>query len=78
MKVNCCIELPSWKECRRKIENERYCKENGHTQIEEEKPTELERFIYEEEPSGPQDMFFRERLAKLVNYLVLTNSPSKE
>lgn len=68
----CAIELPSWSECRRLLENEQWCKENGHTQIEEEKPTELHRYIYEEEPAGEEhSKNFRERLSKLINFLVI-------
>ena len=69
--IKCAINLPDWNECRRKIDNEKWCKENGHTQIEEEKPDELERFIYEEEPAGKENADnFRERLTKLINFLV--------
>lgn len=59
--------LPSWNECKRRIGNEQFCKEYGHTQTEEEKPTPLHRFIYEQEPEGgEQEKTFRELLSNLL------------
>ena len=68
---NCCMEIPTWDECKRRLDNEKFCKDNGHTQIEEEKPNELHRFVYEESPAGKEEQGFRDRLARLINFLVI-------
>lgn len=64
--------LPPYEACITVIGNEKYRKKNGDYQPDGEHlldrhPTELERFIYEETPPETE-VYFRERLAKLLNW----------
>lgn len=64
------MKLPTYCECRNKIEGLNWCLVNGHTMLAEKEPTELHKFIYEEEPADKEKaIHFRERLTKLVKYL---------
>ena len=73
-------DLTSWEDCRLLIENEQYRKSMGGYLPEgchelDRNPTELERYIYEEEPAdSSKALHFRERLVKLLNW---TKSTSK-
>jgi hypothetical protein len=65
--------LPSYDDCATVLGNEEYRKKNGnyppgHTHLLDREPTELERYIHEETPAGKAEDYFRERLAKLLNW----------
>ena len=62
--------LPSWAECQLMIDNEKFAQEMGREQEISQKPDELVRFIYEEEPAGDEEAkHWRERLMRLIVFL---------
>ncbi len=61
--------LPTWKECKRVIENDDYAISHGQTRVidEEPIPTALHRFVHEHEPCPNKDGKFREDLIAVLN-----------
>jgi len=65
--------IPDWSQCQLLIDNEKWRKDNHGNPPEgshslDRSPTELERFVYEEEPAGMEkSKYWRERLVKLLN-----------
>lgn len=66
-------KLPTWSECRAVLREEEHVKKYGNRKYDDETkrmPTELHRFIYEEEPADIEEaVYFRERLVRLINFL---------
>ena len=62
--------LPTYKECKRILENHQYRQDNSIVTVVDEEPipTALHNFIYEQEPAHPNDVvYFREGLISVLN-----------